>query len=904
MNQRISAGTLCFLAVAFSSFAAHARTDSCYRGGPLLPNYTLEGNATLNGMNISVTADLPNQNAAVMFNPKFSTAADIHLKLVFRITTTTSAGADGWAFVLHNDARAAGAIGSPGEGIGYGESNAQLGMTKISPSVVVEFDTFKNGNRNDPTDNHIALTLDGFPTHNSGTNTGLPVVDLTATSTMVLKSNTTMYAWLDYTAANTTLEVYLATSDTKPATSLLKTTSINLTRLGDTFWMGFTGSTGTQQSKHEVLEFYATDGVTDPESVCCETDDPDCVGSPLGPVCAAHKHICGECTILDVSHCPEQPAGCDLSDYYNKCMAPCDGNYGAGTPHACPSSYFPVCRTAGPGTGSCFVCDGDEGTGTAHPCESGAPFCSNTGYCGFCSTNEDCASAGATHSGDVCNSTTGHCVASCTQDSDCGPGNWCHANVCRAKLENGELLPGNCATLGARGCITGVCENSDNRCGYLNAPASTGSCAGGNAQRCRSNKCDPHDGLCGLADGNGVCAVASQATDCRSGECHPTTHVCGHSDGKPCSPGTHCFSGHCVDGVCCDTACGGACDRCNLAGSVGDCSFLPEGSTGSPSCAPYLCSGEAATCPSGCTDEEGCITGHFCDGSTCKPEQDDGTGCSRDEQCQSGHCTDGVCCDKACADACDQCNLPGSVGVCTLAPAGSAGSPSCSPNTCNGTSAECPNGCNGGQGCGAGFYCDGTNCQPKKDDGETCAEGRECTNGNCADGVCCNQACTGQCEACDGAGSLGQCKPVTGAPHGARAACATDGSSCAGSCDGTVREACTFPGVDVECLSAVCRNNVAYSAGFCDGAGGCGQSTEQDCGAYRCVQTTCLTHCDDNSDCIGGYTCIESRCERVDMGTAPVAPGCGCGAPGGPMWFAGFAVLAVLRRKRTGPIAG
>jgi hypothetical protein len=65
----------------------------------------------------------------------------------------------------------------------------------------------------------------------------------------------------------------------------------------------------------------------------------------------------------------------------------------------------------------------------------------------------------------------------------------------------------------------------------------------------------------------------------------------------------------------------------------------------------------------------------------------DGAACSHGYQCARGSCADGVCCASACTAACHSCNLPGSVGTCTLAPdsadprhecvAPSGGSPAC-----------------------------------------------------------------------------------------------------------------------------------------------------------------------------------------------------------------------------------
>src|SRR4051794_2508881 len=43
--------------------------------------------------------------------------------------------------------------------------------------------------------------------------------------------------------------------------------------------------------------------------------------------------------------------------------------------------------------------------------------------------------------------------------------------------------------------------------------------------------------------------------------------------------------------------------------------------------------------------------------------------------------------------------------------------------------------------------------------GETCTSADECDSGFCVDGVCCNTACDGQCQACD-TQTLGTCAVV------------------------------------------------------------------------------------------------------------------------------------------------
>jgi len=48
--------------------------------------------------------------------------------------------------------------------------------------------------------------------------------------------------------------------------------------------------------------------------------------------------------------------------------------------------------------------------------------------------------------------------------------------------------------------------------------------------------------------------------------------------------------------------------------------------------------------------------------------------------------------------------------------------------------------------------------------GQSCNSPTECASGFCAQGVCCNQQCTGALEACDRTGSKGTCTKTTPAP--------------------------------------------------------------------------------------------------------------------------------------------
>ncbi len=146
-----------------------------------------------------------------------------------------------------------------------------------------------------------------------------------------------------------------------------------------------------------------------------------------------------------------------------------------------------------------------------------------------------------------------------------------------------------------------------------------------------------------------------------------------------------------------------------------------------------------------------------------------------------------------------------------------------------------------------------------------CNDGGECLSGFCADGVCCNTACTGQCEACDVTGKVGTCSPVTDRPHGTRALCETraDAGVCDQACNGVDVTRCNFPGATRACGTAACTNGTETHASTCDGAGKC-SDVAKSCGDFVCDATACKTVCASKADCSNpNHFCENGKCLPV-----------------------------------------
>jgi hypothetical protein len=500
-----------------------------------------------------------------------------------------------------------------------------------------------------------------------------------------------------------------------------------------------------------------------------------------------------------------------------------------------------------------------------------------------------------------CDGSSGACPQSCALDGDCIATHYCDLsdNSCQAIKNDGELCGGANECLSGY-CVDGYCCNSGcvQACDACDVGGAEGTCTEKLIGTAGDPACDPY--LCNgaITTCPSSCVVNADCIAgyfCGSGTCQPLA-----SNGTVCSLDNECMSGNCVDSYCCDTACGEACDACNLSGNQGTCTLRSDGVAGSPSCAPYLCDGSQAACPSGCSGDADCTGGNFCNGVACEPLKANGANCAANNECSSTRCVDGYCCNAACGSPCDACDVPGAEGTCSNAFQGSAGSPTCAPFVCSGAIPTCPGSCNNDAGCAGGNYCSsGNSCLAKKANGTSCNVDKECQSGMCVDGYCCDAACASACDACNLVGMLGTCSfrpdDTAGQPgcdpylcDGTKAQCASscmgdgdcvagaycDSGSClarkpqGGACGGN-NECQNNQCVDGYCCNVACGNDcdscaVPGAEGTCTNVFK-GSSGSPSCTPYLCngAIATCPLNCVNNADCVAGYYCGGGTCQSL-----------------------------------------
>ena len=354
-------------------------------------------------------------------------------------------------------------------------------------------------------------------------------------------------------------------------------------------------------------------------------------------------------------------------------------------------------------------------------------------------------------------------------------------------------------------------------------------------------------------------------------------------DGNPCTVDA-CTAGACThvpraaDTVCsvnggqvCDGA--GACVACNHDAQCAG--IIPTNACQHPACVAHDCdpvfvaSGTATA-----TQVAGDCKKVVCDGAGGTRTVVDDTDLPNDgKECTVDACTGGVPSNtpKAPGTACGagfQCTAAGDCGCqsnadCTspdtCGGGGTAHVCGCTKKTCAGVGATCgaPS-----DGCGGTLSCDnatrdGTEtavdcggnaatCATRCANGNACVTGTDCASGFCTDGVCCDTACNGTCQACSAAkkgnGANGVCgaivmgnDPDNECPPG------TGICGLPGGCNGA--GACAYPSAATQCAPASCASGtLATPATFCDGLGSCPAPSSVDCalGGQVCAAGACV----------------------------------------------------------------
>ncbi len=314
--------------------------------------------------------------------------------------------------------------------------------------------------------------------------------------------------------------------------------------------------------------------------------------------------------------------------------------------------------------------------------------------------------------------------------------------------------------------------------------------------------------------------------------------------GQACGCHEECNSGFCVDGVCCSSACGGPCLACNVQGSMGQCTPVPDGQ---PPVDPAQCMKQpASSCGFDglCNGLGGCR--RHPDGTECAPGRCAGNGIVGGKQCNDGSCS---------AEA-------------TVA---------CFPYGCDGSSNKCFARCTSDSQC-AGEPCRDGQCG-KKSPGAVCQTGAECESGSCADGVCCNVACSGPCVSCKEPGKMGQCTPVAAGapdPHGICPVEPPETCGSSGACNGL--GGCARYTVGTVCRLGSCSGGSFMPPSVCDGQGTCEGGSPISCAPFLCKDGACQGTCASAADCVPPNSCQGQSCGKKGLGqVCRAASECGSG---------------------------
>uniref|UniRef100_UPI002378745B L-type lectin-domain containing protein n=1 Tax=Mangrovimonas aestuarii TaxID=3018443 RepID=UPI002378745B len=187
-----------------------------------------------------ITSATNNQSGAVWYNNAIDLNDDFDIIFDADFGSNDANGADGLAFVMKTTPLPT--IGASGGGVGY---------EGILSSLIVEFDTYQNGNRADPYGDHVALLKNGVSNHASTSNLDGPV-NASATSVNIEDGNTHEVK-IQWRATTQTFKVFFDCAERISYTGDLINVAFNG---ASSVYFGFTGSTGGYYNLQQICFKY------------------------------------------------------------------------------------------------------------------------------------------------------------------------------------------------------------------------------------------------------------------------------------------------------------------------------------------------------------------------------------------------------------------------------------------------------------------------------------------------------------------------------------------------------------------------------------------------------------------------------------------------------------------------
>ncbi|MEA2697387.1 MAG: hypothetical protein QOI66_1658, partial [Myxococcales bacterium] len=601
-------------------------------------------------------------------------------------------------------------------------------------------------------------------------------------------------------------------------------------------------------------------GNCSPDKVCCDTA---CAGACTACTEALTGQKNGTCAPVQAGKDPKDNCAADDPKSCGH-DGTCDGKGGCRYYDSSVACSDPGC------TGSTFspasACDTKGACAPVTPVECGQSMCTPSGCKKMCTSNSDCAA------GSYCITATQSCASkkangiACGGGGECGSGacvdGVCCESACQGKCyacssEKTGQANGRCLPVTAGSDPDTECDGADSTsCGQDGACDGKGQCRKwASGTQCAAAMCTADNKYVATrtCDGSGTCAPATPddcgastcaLTGCKrmcngnqdctgANYCDPTTKICTAQKnmGAACKMGVECVSQSCVDGVCCESACASKCYACS------------NDKTGQTSgrCQPITSQTDPDNeCDS--ADQTTCGQDGTCDGNGQCRKWNPGTMCGA-ASCAVNQYQPSLSCDGN--------------GTCSARPVQDCGGATCDATGCK---ASCAN---DGE-CFGNSYCDlvAHRCAAKKNLGSPCGTTVECLSLFCADGVCCNSACNGKCNACikekTGLATSGTCGAIPAGSDPDNECTASDASTCGldGSCDGSGQ--CRQWSSGTQCAAGMCASNAYTAPRTCDGQGTCGAKSPKDCTPSTCGANGCKVSCATAADCTSGNYCDAS----------------------------------------------